>query len=69
MNTLTLTVSGMSCMGCVNSVKNLVSALPGIGEVQVDLTSGRVVVAHDPAQAGIETIRAAIEGGGYEVVG
>ncbi|MDO9227315.1 MAG: cation transporter [Pseudomonadota bacterium] len=69
MNTLTLTVSGMSCMGCVNSVKNLVSALPGIGEVQVDLASGRVVVTHDPAQAGIEAIRAAIEGGGYEVVG
>lgn len=68
MNTLTLTVSGMSCMGCVNSVKNLVGALPGVSTVQVDLASGRVVVTHDPAAASPEAIRAAIEGGGYSVV-
>ncbi len=68
MNTLTLKVSGMSCMGCVNSVKNLVGALPGVTSVQVDLASGRVDVAHDPASATPEAIRAAIEGGGYSVV-
>lgn len=69
MNTLTLNVSGMSCMGCVNSVKNLVGALPGVSEVQVDLASGRVDVTHDAAQASPEAIRAAIDGGGYQVVG
>ena len=69
MNTLTLTVSGMSCMGCVNSVKNLLSAVPGVGGVQVDLASGRVVVEHDPAGAPLEVIRQAIESGGYQVVG
>lgn len=68
MNTLTLTVSGMSCMGCVNSVKNLVSALPGVSAVQVDLASGRVDVTHDPARADVQAIRQAIEGGGYQVV-
>jgi copper chaperone len=69
MNTTTLTVTGMSCMGCVNSVKNLVSALPGVAGVQVDLASGRVEVVHDPAQVGIQVIRQAIEGGGYQVAG
>lgn len=69
MNTLTLTVSGMSCMGCVNSVKNLVSALPGVAAVQVDLASGRVDVNHDPGLADAQAIRQAIEGGGYQVVG
>lgn len=69
MNTTTLTVTGMSCMGCVNSVKNLVSALPGVAGVQVDLASGRVEVTHDPALADIQTIRQAIEGGGYQVMG
>jgi copper chaperone len=68
MNTLTLTVSGMTCMGCVNSVKNLVGALPGVSGVQVDLASGRVDVTRDPARASPEAIRAAIEGGGYQVV-
>ena len=69
MSTLNLTVSGMSCMGCVNSVKNLLSALPGVASVQVDLASGLVVVDHDPARASAEAIQQAIEGGGYQVVG
>ncbi len=68
MNTLTLHVSGMSCMGCVNSVKNLVGAVPGVGSVEVDLASGRVDVLHDPVTASPEAIRAAIEGGGYQVL-
>lgn len=68
MNTLNLNVTGMTCMGCVNSVKNLVSALPGVTGVQVDLASGRVEVTHDPARADAAAIRQAIEGGGYQVV-
>lgn len=67
MNTLTLTVTGMSCMGCVNSVKKLVSALPGIAEVQVDLASGRVQVTHDPQQSNRQAISQAIMDGGYGV--
>ncbi|KAF0103748.1 MAG: hypothetical protein FD187_2676 [bacterium] len=69
MNTTTLTVTGMSCMGCVNSVKNLVSALPGVIAVDVDLASGRVEVRHDPARIDSSALRTAIEAGGYAVVG
>jgi len=67
MNTLTLNVTGMSCMGCVNSVKNLVSSLPGITSVQVDLASGRVEVTHDPTQSDRQAICHAITDGGYGV--
>lgn len=67
MNTLVLTVTGMSCMGCVNSVKKLVTALPGIADVQVDLASGRVQVAHDPALSDRQAICQAITDGGYGV--
>jgi copper chaperone len=69
MNTLTLNVTGMSCMGCVNSVKNLVSALPGVAKIDIDLVSGLVTVEHDPAQADTAAIRAAIEDGGYGIAG
>lgn len=67
MTTLILTVTGMTCMGCVNSVKNMVSALPGVAAVQVDLASGRVEVTHDPAQCTRQTICQAILDGGYQV--
>ncbi len=67
MNTLILNVTGMSCMGCVNSVKKLVSVLPGIANIEIDLASGRVEVKHDPAQTDAAAIRAAIEDGGYGI--
>lgn len=67
MNTLTLTVTGMSCMGCVNSVKNLVTALPGIKRIDIDLASGRVDIEHDPDQSDVAAVRNAIEDGGYGI--
>ena len=67
MNTLILEVTGMSCMGCVNSVKNLISTLPGISNLEIDLASGRVEVKHDPAQVDAAAIRSAIEDGGYGI--
>jgi len=67
MNTLILNVTGMSCMGCVNSVKNLVNALAGISQVDVDLATGRVEIKHDPAQTQTQQIRSAIEDGGYGI--
>jgi copper chaperone len=69
MQRITLKVSGMSCMGCVNSVKNLLGAVAGVGLVEVDLAQGRVEVGYDPAQATPQDLRAAIEMGGYQVVG
>jgi copper chaperone CopZ len=56
-------------MGCVNSVKNLISPLAGVSDVQIDLAAGRVTVEHDPALVSQAAISAAIEDGGYEVVG
>lgn len=67
MNTLIFNVQGMSCMGCVRSVKGLVSALPGVSSVEVDLASGRVEVKHDPAQCDAQAIRSVINDGGYTV--
>lgn len=67
MNTLTLTVTGMSCMGCVNSVKNLLSELPSVADIQIDLASGRVALEHDPNQADRAAICQAIRNGGYQV--
>ena len=67
MNTLTRTVTGMSCMGCVNSVKSLVGALPCIVDCNVDLASGRVEVTHDPVLAAPDAIRSVINDAGYRV--
>ncbi|MBK6743533.1 MAG: heavy-metal-associated domain-containing protein [Hydrogenophilales bacterium] len=67
MEHLKLTVTGMSCMGCVNSVKNLLGALPGVGQIDIDLASGQVEVEYSADQIQPTQLRLAIEDGGYGV--
>lgn len=67
MEHLKLTVTGMSCMGCVNSVNNLLGALPGVGQIDIDLASGQVEVEYSADQVQPAQLRLAIEDGGYGV--
>ncbi|MEQ8200050.1 MAG: copper chaperone CopZ [Syntrophomonadaceae bacterium] len=63
----TLKVEGMSCMHCVNAVKNSVGSLPGINKVEVDLMGKKVEVDFDSARVNLGQIKAKIEDAGYEV--
>jgi copper chaperone len=61
----TYQVSGMSCSHCVGAVKDEVSNLVGVNDVDVDLSGGRVVVRGDDVDD--EAVRSAIADAGYEV--
>lgn len=50
MNDIQLTVTGMTCGGCVASVQKVLSALPGVQTVEVTLTPGQARVVYDPAR-------------------
>ncbi len=50
METTVLKVAGMSCGGCVKSVTNVLTALPGVGKAEVTLQPGEAKVEFDPAQ-------------------
>ncbi|PVZ14789.1 heavy-metal-associated domain-containing protein [Actinomycetospora cinnamomea] len=66
--TSTYIVTGMTCDHCVASVREEVGEVPGVTDVDVDLSSGRVVVTvAGPVDDG--AIRAAVEEAGYEVAG
>ncbi len=47
MNTIHLEVQGMTCGSCVKRVKGALEPLTGVGNVEVDLTSGHVSVEGD----------------------
>lgn len=49
----TFQVSGMTCGGCQRSVERVVEKLPGVTHVEVDLSSGRVVVHGEPESAAV----------------
>ena len=57
-----LTITGMSCGGCVGAVKRLLSKVPGVSGVDVDLGAGRALVA---GTARAEDLVAALQGTGY----
>ena len=61
-------VEGMACQHCINAVSKAVSALSGVSNVAVDLESGDVTIVHDGTPT-LDSIRKAIEGQGYDVVG
>lgn len=60
-------VEGMSCGHCVNHVKNALEELSGVTSVTVDLES-KTAVVEASGDLSDETIKAAIEDAGYEVV-
>ena len=63
-----LKVVGMSCDHCVNAITKTVRALPGIGEVVVDLKAGTVTVIHDTEQSSQDKIKLEIEEQGYDIM-
>jgi len=68
METVTLNVKGMTCMGCVRSVKNVLEPIAGVSGVEVALEKGLVTIGYDSARTGIAAFKAAIEDAGYDVV-
>lgn len=64
--TTTYTVTGMTCGHCAQAVTTELTALPGVGDVQVDVASGAVTVTSDqPLDP--EQVRAAVDEAGYEL--
>lgn len=58
-------VTGMSCGGCVASVREEVAEVAGVGAVDIELATGRLVVTGDVTD---EAVRGAVAAAGYAVV-
>ncbi len=67
METTVVTISGMTCMGCVSSVKRVLGGIAGVAQVEVSLEKARAEVSYDPDKTSLQTIKAAITDAGYEV--
>jgi copper chaperone len=68
MTEITLPISGMHCGGCVNSVKSVLSALPGVERVEVTLAPGQAIVFYDESRLDRPALVKAVSEAGFEVV-
>lgn len=65
MNDIQLSVTGMTCGGCVASVQKVLSALPGVQTVEVTLTPGQARVVYDPARVDRDALIKAVADAGF----
>jgi len=64
--TSTYTVAGMTCEHCVGAVRGEVGQIPGVIEVQIELSTGTVTVTSE-TPIDRETLRASVDEAGYEL--
>ncbi len=64
-----LKVGGMVCAMCVGSVESALKKLDGVVDARVNLAAEKAYVAYNPRMTGIDEMRRAIEGAGYQYLG
>ena len=66
METTVMKITGMTCMGCVNSVKKVLNALDGVHSSEVSLEQAQATVVYDAARAQPAQFKRAVEDAGFE---
>ena len=59
---------GMHCANCARAIRTQVGALPGVRQVDVNLTTARVSVAWNPGQSRLATVLETVERLGFHAV-
>jgi len=65
-STIILTVTGMTCEGCVGHVQQALAEIPGVATAKVDLAQSQAVVSYDAARVQPEALIAAVVKAGYQ---
>jgi mercuric ion binding protein len=63
--TVTLSVSGMTCAACPITVKKALSKVEGVEKTDVSYEKKEAVVTYDDAKTNVEALTKATEGAGY----
>ena len=61
-------IKGMTCMGCVNSVKTVLEKIPGVDSADVSLEQKHVTIQYDATITKTSQFKNAIEDAGFEVI-
>ena len=69
MNSLTLTVEGMHCDGCAETIRAVVEREPGVKAAAVSFTGGEARILYDPAATSADWLVAAVGRLGFRVTG
>lgn len=63
-----LTVEGMHCDGCEESITTALQALPGVQRARADFEDGEAIILHREDEAPVARLTSEVESLGYTVV-
>jgi copper chaperone CopZ len=69
MQTEQVTVTGMTCGGCVTKVTRALNAITGVASVTISLSSGKATVQYDERVTSAGQLKSAVTSAGYGVNG
>lgn len=64
-----VSINGMTCTGCENTIKSSIAELPGVVEVNASFTDGKAVVKLDTTLTKMVKITEVVNSRGYTVTG
>jgi len=67
-NELSLSISGMSCASCANTIEEAVGELEGVLQASINLVTEKLTVRYDPQKVRVTQIKKAVRDSGYEVL-
>ena len=67
MQTEQFKITGMTCGGCTSNVTRALTAVPGVGDINVSLSAGEATVQYDERRTSPDQLKAAVKGAGYGV--
>lgn len=66
--TTELSIEGMTCTGCENTICSNLEKLPGVTSVTASHTGGKAIVKYDPGKVDTIMMKETIDGLGYKAV-
>lgn len=69
MKSVTLTIEGMHCGGCAETVRSLVEKQPGVQAVSVSFDERRARILYDPNTVHEDHLVSVVQQPGFRVVG
>jgi copper chaperone CopZ len=63
-----VSISGMTCTGCENTIQSGLTKVPGVISVKASHTLGNAIVEYNPEQVDTLKIKDAVNGCGYTAV-
>ncbi len=67
MEAAVIKIQGMTCMGCVSSVKNILQKISGVSSADVSLEQAQATIQYDATTTNTNQFKDAIKEAGFEV--